>query len=240
MRDLNIQQKEAVEIMNGQALILSAAGTGKTTVLVERFLYLIENGVNPYNILCVTFTNKAANEMTSRILSKVSQHKNLWIGTFHSICFRLLTLSGVFNGNIIDDYDYLKPNYEDSLDHIKNLEDVISQLYGVLEYIINSKGDIQEMEVEDIIPSIKSVFKEDEIIQLERNVKLDELVKNFTPCDKISRTTSPDIDITIGVNGKRKTKFTVTKLFYFFCFIISMICFSCCYILIYFNSFSFG
>lgn len=142
--------------------------------------------------------------------------------------------------NIIDDYDYLKPNYEDSLDHIKNLEDVISQLYGVLEYIINSKGDIQEMEVEDIIPSIKSVFKEDEIIQLERNVKLDELVKNFTPCDKISRTTSPDIDITIGVNGKRKTKFTVTKLFYFFCFIISMICFSCCYILIYFNSFSFG
>ena len=109
--------------------------------------------------------------------------------------------------NIIDDYDYLKPNYEDSLDHIKNLEDVISQLYGVLEYIINSKGDIQEMEVEDIIPSIKSVFKEDEIIQLERNVKLDELVKNFTPCDKISRTTSPDIDITIGVNGKRKTKF---------------------------------
>ena len=142
--------------------------------------------------------------------------------------------------NIIDDYDYLKPNYEDSLDHIKNLEDVISQLYGVLEYIINSKGDIQEMEVEDIIPSIKSVFKEDEIIQLERNVKLDELVKNFTPCDKISRTTSPDIDITIGVNGKRKTKFTVTKLFYFFCLIISMICFSCCYILIYFNSFSFG
>ncbi len=77
--------------------------------------------------------------------------------------------------NIIDDYDYLKPNYEDSLDHIKNLEDVISQMYGVLEYIINSKGDIQEMEVEDIIPSIKSVFKEAEIIQLERNVKLDEL-----------------------------------------------------------------
>lgn len=79
--------------------------------------------------------------------------------------------------NVIDDYECIKSNYEDSLDHIKKLEDVISQMYGVLEYIINSKGDIQELDVEEIVPSIKSVFKENEIIQLERNAKLDDLLK---------------------------------------------------------------
>lgn len=79
--------------------------------------------------------------------------------------------------NIINDHEYLKYNYDTSLEHIKKLEDVISQMYGVLEYIINSKGDIQELDVEEIVPSIKSVFKENEIIQLERNAKLDDLLK---------------------------------------------------------------
>jgi hypothetical protein len=82
--------------------------------------------------------------------------------------------------NIIDDHAYLKSNYEDSLDYINKLENKICELFYIIEYLVNNKGDIQEIDIDEIIPDIKAVFKEDEINQLERNVKLDELVKNFT------------------------------------------------------------
>jgi DNA helicase-2/ATP-dependent DNA helicase PcrA len=89
--DLNPPQQEAVRNTDGPVLILAGAGSGKTRVLTYRIAYLLENGVSPYNILALTFTNKAANEMKDRI-SKISiaSPNALWMGTFHSVFSRLL------------------------------------------------------------------------------------------------------------------------------------------------------
>ena len=89
---LNPQQKEAVAHDEGALLVLAGAGSGKTKVLTSRIAYLIKKGVNPHEILAVTFTNKAAKEMKSRLTAILGEDivKNLWVGTFHNICGRIL------------------------------------------------------------------------------------------------------------------------------------------------------
>jgi len=89
---LNPQQKEAVITTAGPLLILAGAGSGKTRVLTSRIAYMIkEQGINPWNILAVTFTNKAAREMKDRITKIIGKEdRSMWVGTFHSICMRIL------------------------------------------------------------------------------------------------------------------------------------------------------
>ncbi len=89
---LNKEQAEAVRTVNGPLLILAGAGSGKTRVLTCRTAYLIkECGVNPFNILAITFTNKAAAEMRSRIDNMVGfGSEGIWVSTFHSMCVRIL------------------------------------------------------------------------------------------------------------------------------------------------------
>ena len=89
---LNGMQKAAVEKTDGPVLILAGAGSGKTTVLVNRIAYIIETkNVHPYNILAITFTNKAANEMKERVQRLIGElSKDMWICTFHTACVRIL------------------------------------------------------------------------------------------------------------------------------------------------------
>ncbi|MCL5267934.1 MAG: UvrD-helicase domain-containing protein [Bacteroidetes bacterium] len=119
LRDLNPAQLEAVRSVEGPELVLAGAGSGKTKVLTYRVAYLVSIGVPFSNILCLTFTNKAANEMRTRInkmlgMGEDPQKKSYgWIGTFHSLFGRILRMEGerlgyTSNFSIYDEEDSLK------------------------------------------------------------------------------------------------------------------------------------
>lgn len=97
MRDfgLNPEQMKAVEDRDGAILVIAGAGSGKTRVLTARICALVEAGVSPYNILAITFTNKAANEMKERIQRELGgSGYDVWTSTFHSMCARMLRMDG--------------------------------------------------------------------------------------------------------------------------------------------------
>ncbi len=116
---LNEEQREAVSYINGPLLVLAGAGSGKTKVLTSRIAYLIEKGVSPYNILAITFTNKAAQEMKNRVTKLVGGDANsMQISTFHSFGLKLIrdnhSLLGLDNNFAIFDV-------EDSITAIKRV-----------------------------------------------------------------------------------------------------------------------
>jgi DNA helicase-2/ATP-dependent DNA helicase PcrA len=114
LKDLNSAQVKAVEQLEGPCMIVAGAGSGKTRVLTYKIAYLIESGVSPFEILALTFTNKAANEMKERIYKLVGTSAgSIWMGTFHSIFARILRWEAQYIGfdrnfSIYDDEDSRK------------------------------------------------------------------------------------------------------------------------------------
>lgn len=94
LNDLNESQRAAVECIDAPSLVIAGAGSGKTRVLTYKIAYLLAQGMKPWNILALTFTNKAANEMKQRIARQVGDElaSGLWMGTFHSIFSRILRI----------------------------------------------------------------------------------------------------------------------------------------------------
>ena len=172
---LNPEQKKAVEHQQGPLLILAGAGSGKTRVLTHRIAYLIHNyGVNPANILAVTFTNKAANEMEERVNKLIEQDSGpIWMGTFHSICVQILRREAAKIGydanfvifdtndqkrlikNILQDLDIdVKKNKQKCLYGIAEAK---NELIGPDEF---SPADYSEEEIKRVYPEYQKRLKE--------------------------------------------------------------------------------
>lgn len=96
LEQLNAAQRAAVTSSDGPVMVIAGAGSGKTRVLTYRIAYMLQNGIDPFNILALTFTNKAAREMKSRIMDLVgsTEGRNVCMGTFHSIFARILRIDG--------------------------------------------------------------------------------------------------------------------------------------------------
>jgi DNA helicase-2/ATP-dependent DNA helicase PcrA len=145
--NLNEQQQKAVEHLDGPCLVTSCPGSGKTFTLVERIVRLIEKGVRPQNILCITFTNKAAAEMRERICRRLGvSQPGFFIGTFHSLCANILRKMGHLNGypsnfSIIDD----KEQFDVAMQVARKMELEIDKgtIYNILKWV-NHYRDQQE------------------------------------------------------------------------------------------------
>ena len=99
-KELNPSQLAAVQYCDGPSLVIAGAGSGKTRVLTYKIAYLLEQGYEPWSILALTFTNKAAKEMKERIAQKVGEERarRLWMSTFHSIFAKILRQEAVHIG----------------------------------------------------------------------------------------------------------------------------------------------
>jgi len=130
LKTLNEEQKNAVKQMDGPIMIVAGAGSGKTRVLTYKVAYLIDNGVKPENILALTFTNKAANEMKDRIRELAGSKANsIWMGTFHSIFAKILRIES-------QHFNY-KSNFSiyDTEDSLSLVQNIISNFNMELEAI---------------------------------------------------------------------------------------------------------
>lgn len=144
---LNPEQRRAVESTEGPLLIMAGAGSGKTRVLTHRIAYLVrERGVNPYNILAITFTNKAAREMKSRIGNLMGgEAESIWISTFHSMCVRILRrdidrIGYERNFTILDGSDQL--SVIKGILKEKNVDPKKFEPRGILASISNAKNEL--------------------------------------------------------------------------------------------------
>ena len=151
LKGLNDKQYEAVINTEGPCLVIAGAGSGKTKVLTHKIAYLIgEKGAKPWDILAITFTNKAANEMKERIANLVGDDaKDIWMGTFHSICVRILRR---FIDRIGFDSSFIIFDTSDQRTLVKNcmkdlaIDDKLFNDRSVLSEISNAKNEMLEPE----------------------------------------------------------------------------------------------
>ena len=144
---LNEAQQKAVAHYKGAMMVIAGAGSGKTRVLTHRIAYMISQGVNPFEILSLTFTNKAAAEMKERVMELLSNNigRNVWMGTFHSIFSRILHIESEYLGfsknfTVYDQDD--SKNLIKTIIKEKNLDDKQYRPSTVQAMISNAKSNL--------------------------------------------------------------------------------------------------
>ena len=170
---LNPMQRRAAETLEGPVLILAGAGSGKTRTLTYRIANLIDHGVLPWHILALTFTNKAAKEMLARVEKLVgADAQDMWIGTFHSVCVRILRrdiekLGYQRSFTIYDDDDQLRL-IKDGLKRLsldenrmppREIRNKISD--AVTDFCRKHNLKLSRKDVEDLVDDIKDAADED-------------------------------------------------------------------------------
>lgn len=188
LKDLNPQQQEAVLQKDGPMIILAGAGSGKTKVITHKVAYLIKAGIDPENILCVTFTNKAASEMKERIEKillrfDVRLNQKPTIATFHSLCAKILRIEGKHLGIA---NSFLIYDTQDQLDAIKqamqklslsikdykpssvlsNISQAKNELINSEEYHSFARGQFQQ-KVAQIYPVYQNILKENHALDFD-------------------------------------------------------------------------
>lgn len=149
LKELNDKQYEAVMNTEGPCLVIAGAGSGKTKVLTYKIAYLIkEKNIKPWNILAITFTNKAANEMKQRAEALIGDNvKDMWIGTFHSICVKILRryihTIGYDSSFVIFDTTDQRSLIKECLKEL-NIDDKLFTDRSVLAEISNAKNEMLE------------------------------------------------------------------------------------------------
>jgi len=175
MENLNPAQRAAVEYCDGPSLVIAGAGSGKTRVLTYKIAYLIEHGFEPWSILALTFTNKAADEMKARVARIVGEEKAryLWMGTFHSVFLRILRyehdrigfqsnftiydaadskslIKTIIKEMQLDDKTYKPSNVQSRISNAKN------QLVTAQEYVANPSNAFEDARSK--MPALGQIF----------------------------------------------------------------------------------
>ena len=196
---LNDRQKEAVLTTEGPVLVLAGAGSGKTTVLVNRIAYMIsQKHIKPWNILAITFTNKAANEMKERIERLLGDTaKDMWIGTFHSVCVKILRtcidLLGYNRDFVI--YDTVNETFLNA--GLKKYEGdmpkiILSDLTGegMIEMMVSLENPNKEKEVRIVMNknnSLKEIFGAKDNKGINFTGEMIDGVKAHVRCNKLNK-----------------------------------------------------
>ena len=191
LENLNDKQQEAVEYMAGPLLILAGAGSGKTRVLTYKIAYLLEKEiVKPWQILAITFTNKAAKEMKERIEALVGQVSNdMWLGTFHSVCVRILKreielLGYTRDFNIFDEIDkekvikevMKKLNIDEKVYPVGLIKSEISKAKEAMKdevaYQKDAMGDFRKEEIAKVYNMYQETLKKNNSIDFDDIIML--------------------------------------------------------------------
>ena len=191
LNGLNDRQKEAVEYLDGPLLILAGAGSGKTRVLTYKIAYLLEKKiVKPLEILAITFTNKAAKEMKERVEGLVgAEAQDMWLGTFHSVCVRILKREIELLGysrdfNIFDEIDkdkvikevMKKLNIDDKIYPTGLIKAEISKAKEVMkddkQYAKDAQGDFRKEEIAKVYTMYQQTLRTNNSIDFDDIIML--------------------------------------------------------------------
>jgi DNA helicase-2/ATP-dependent DNA helicase PcrA len=188
LKELNKDQRQAVLETDGAMIILAGAGSGKTKVITHKVIYLISKNISPDNILCVTFTNKAANEMKERIEREVKRFENRLsskptVTTFHSLCAKILRIDGkeigIANTFLIydeqDQVDVIKdaiikldlsPKEYKPRSILATISQAKNELISESDYISFARGNFQQ-KVAQIYPLYQKILKENSALDFD-------------------------------------------------------------------------